>query len=212
MLQAYSACSEDMHLLLELYSPLFFTNFSICFSFLSGFIVPRRYLKELVKCLKLSILYCQSHDVGRRSPSMDFIILFWILKVTSILPTKLSFGLSVQEKFKIYFQDSFAGFVRFFLFTSNADTTFFSFESIGLSVQENKIQLYFQNSGRGGHLVFLIGLMTNTISNLSQLAFRFRRNSVDFQDGGISIGKILAFFFFFFFFLSIFSFFFSKRF
>ena len=50
----------------------FFFFFFVCL-FVSGFTVPRRYLKELFKWLKLTILIYQSHDVGKSLPAMNFI-------------------------------------------------------------------------------------------------------------------------------------------
>ena len=88
------------------------------------------------------------------------------------------------------------------------------FYSIGLSFQEKKRKIDFQDSGHGGHLEFLIGtilylfyvqvtlMLPSKIFFYSfGLSFQEKKRKIDFQDGGLGfrIGTILIFFFFFFF-------------
>ena len=84
-----------------------------------------------------------------------------------------------------------------------------SFKSVGLSVQEKKIKIYFKDGGHcghGGHLAFQIGTMLAIVDYKSPhcflptyksigLLFRRRSTKIDFQDGGhleFPIGTILA--------------------
>ena len=84
-------------------------------------------------------------------------------------------------------------------------------ESIGLSVQEKKRKIDFQDGGHGGHLGFPIGtiLAIFDLQVTPMLPSKFRVNwpfgsgeeaKIDFQDGGhgghlgFSIGMILAIF------------------
>ena len=82
-------------------------------------------------------------------------------------------------------------------------------ESTGLSVQEKKRKIYFQDGGHGGHLGFPIGtiLAIYDLQVILMLPSKFGVNwpfssgeeeKIDFQDGrhgghlGFPIGKILA--------------------
>ena len=86
-----------------------------------------------------------------------------------------------------------------------------SLESFGLSVQEKKQKIDFQNGCHGGHLGFLIGtilaifdlevtLMLPTIFGVNWLLGLGEEAKIDFQDGchggqlGFPIGTILAIF------------------
>ena len=84
----------------------------------------------------------------------------------------------------------------FKLFSINKSPWYFlsSFRSIGLSVQEKKSKIDFQDGGHDSHLGFLIGVIlatfdlqvAQTLPTKVQLAFRF-----NFQDGGHGYAPIL---------------------
>ena len=84
-------------------------------------------------------------------------------------------------------------------------------ESIGLSVQEKKQKIDFQDGGHGGHLRFAIGTILATfdlqvtrcfLASLESigLSVQEKKRKIDFQDGGhgghlgFPIGRILAIF------------------
>ena len=81
-------------------------------------------------------------------------------------------------------------------------------ESIGLSVQEKKQKIDFQDSGHGGHLGFPIGMIlaifdlqvTPMLPSKFGVNLPFGSGEVDFQDGGYGghlghpIGTILSIF------------------
>ena len=84
-------------------------------------------------------------------------------------------------------------------------------ESIGLSVQEKKRKIDFQDGGHGGHLGFPIGtilaifdlqvtLMVPSKFGVNWLSVQEKKRKIDFQDGshgghlGFPIGTILAIF------------------
>ena len=81
-------------------------------------------------------------------------------------------------------------------------------ESIGLSVQEKKRKIDFQDGGHGGHLGFRIGTIlaifylqsTLMIPSKFGVSVQEKKRKIDFQDGGhgghlgFLIGTILAIF------------------
>ena len=82
-------------------------------------------------------------------------------------------------------------------------------ESIGLSVQEKKRKIDFQDGGHGGHLGFPIGtilaifdlqvtlMLPSKILDSTGLSVQEKKRKIDFHDGGhlgFPIGTILAIF------------------
>ena len=74
-----------------------------------------------------------------------------------------------------------------------------SFESVGLSVQEKKFQIHFQDSGSSGHVGFLIrtilAIFDQTSFKSFGLSIQEKYFKIDFQNGGnlvFLIGMLLA--------------------
>ena len=132
------------------------------------------------------------NDDGYFGFSMATVLAIFYLQVTPMLPTKFQVnwpfgsGIEAKNRFSRWWSSwiSDRNNFSFFLSTGHHDASYQGFESIGLSVQEKKRKIDFQDGDHGGHLGYpirtILAILSTSQPNASyqvssQMAFWFRR-------------------------------------